>query len=94
MDFQVISNVGDSNFGLHDIDQRILEYIMKEKDKNEHPHKREFFFCRCLSCLNLVRVIDNNQPWKRIHMPFHGCFSMNCWEGEREREKCRTNLYG
>ncbi|RNA16324.1 heat shock [Brachionus plicatilis] len=30
-DFQVVSNVGDTNFGVHDIDQRIVEYIIKER---------------------------------------------------------------
>ena len=30
-DFQVVANVGDTSYGLHDIDQRIVEYIIKEK---------------------------------------------------------------
>lgn len=30
-DFQVVSNVGDASFGVHDIDQRIVGHIVKER---------------------------------------------------------------
>lgn len=48
-DFQVISNVGDTSFGVHDIDERIVEYIIKEKanrdskigQKSNEPHNVE-----------------------------------------------------
>lgn len=34
-DFNVVSNVGDTSFGLHDIDERIVEYIITEKAEIE-----------------------------------------------------------
>jgi len=34
-DFNVISNVGDTSFGLHDIDERIVEHIINEKSVAE-----------------------------------------------------------
>jgi molecular chaperone DnaK (HSP70) len=49
-DFQVISNVGDSSFGVHDIDERIVEHIINEKasrrsknasSRSDSPHNVE-----------------------------------------------------
>lgn len=41
-DFQVVSNVGDSSFGIHDIDQRIVGYIIKERaDRHIRMNKEE-----------------------------------------------------
>ncbi len=34
-DFHVVSNVGDTSFGLHDLDERIVEYIIEEKAKRK-----------------------------------------------------------
>lgn len=39
-DFHVISNVGDTSFGLHDLDERIVEYIINEKSKRKKRFKR------------------------------------------------------
>jgi molecular chaperone DnaK (HSP70) len=41
-DFQVLSNVGDTSFGLHDIDERIVEYIIKNKYEREKKTGRRF----------------------------------------------------
>lgn len=38
-DFQVISNVGDGSFGLHDVDERIVEHIIKEKARLKNSTK-------------------------------------------------------
>lgn len=40
-DFQVVSNVGDSSFGFHDIDQRIVGYIIKERAAQHIPMNKE-----------------------------------------------------
>ena len=39
-DFHVVSNVGDTSFGLHDLDERIVEYIINEKSKRKKRFKR------------------------------------------------------
>ena len=39
-DFHVISNVGDTSFGLHDLDERIVEYIINEKSKRRKRFSR------------------------------------------------------
>ena len=65
-DFNVISNVGDTSFGLHDIDERIVEYIINEKSiaekkvnkhtRNESPHDVETVNAYC----SLVKHIKQN----------------------------------
>ncbi len=39
-DFHVISNVGDTSFGLHDLDERIVEYIINEKSKRKKRYRK------------------------------------------------------
>ena len=39
-DFHVVSNVGDTNFGMHDLDERIVEYIINEKSKRRKRFKK------------------------------------------------------
>ncbi len=62
-DFQVISNVGDASFGVDDVDQRIVEYIVREKeardkdiDKNEISLTAEIFH----SYSHLIKNIKSN----------------------------------
>jgi molecular chaperone DnaK (HSP70) len=55
-EFQVISNVGDASFGLRDIDDRILEYLLDERDKRtlDEAYGRE---CLPDDYVELVKLI-------------------------------------
>lgn len=40
-DFHAISNVGDTSFGIHDVDERILAYIINEKSIRKRQSKKK-----------------------------------------------------
>ena len=39
-DFQITSNVSSTSFGVHDIDARILEYILNQREQRLKRHRK------------------------------------------------------
>lgn len=63
-DFQVMSNVGDTSFGLHDIDERIVEHIINNKSAREKKTGKKLSDAHSVETVNayasLVKNIKEN----------------------------------
>jgi molecular chaperone DnaK (HSP70) len=85
-DFHVVSNVGDTNFGMHDLDERIVEYIINEKSKRRKRFKKTAMQSESDHDLETVNAYANLVKYIKQHVEQNGAVSVDLDNGSGNGE--------